>query len=224
MANFKKYIPAATILLAAAVMFAAGCGRCGADLTPGELEIIASADSAGVMRVLTIYDRADSLILRGQCRDFCEDDLDAMFADSLSAGAALARQMVSTVTDPSQDGVGIAGPQVGISRRIVAVMRYDKAGRPFEVYPNIRIEKAFGEKKIGPEGCLSIPGRRQEVERRDSVVVIYARKCAEAPDGIKAWEYVRDTVGGYSAVIFQHECDHLDGVLYIDKVRANSKP
>ena len=128
---FRKYI-----LTAVAVLAAAGCGNCGKDLTPEELKTIASADSAHVMRVLTIYDRADSLILRERCRDFCEEDLDAMFSDSLSAGAALERQMISTVTDPSQDGVGIAGPQVGVKRRIVAVMRYDKAGQPFEVYPS----------------------------------------------------------------------------------------
>lgn len=201
-------------------MAAAGCGKCGADLTPQELKTIASADSAHVMRVLTIYDREDSLILRGRCLDFCKKDLDEMFSDSHSAGATLARQMVSTVTDPSQDGVGIAGPQVGVKRRIVAVMRYDKAGQPFEVYPNIRLEKAFGEEKRGPEGCLSIPGLRGEVKRCDSVVVSYARKCAEAPRGSKVWEYVRDTVGGYSAVIFQHECDHLDGILYIDKASS----
>lgn len=45
-----------------------------------------------------------------------------------------------TVTDSTQDGVGIAGPQVGLKRRVVAVQRFDKAGEPFEVYPNIRVE------------------------------------------------------------------------------------
>ena len=55
---------------------------------------------------------------------------------------SLADKMVATVTSPEEDGVGIAGPQVGISRRIVAVQRFDKAGEPFEVYPNIRITRS----------------------------------------------------------------------------------
>ena len=205
--------------LAAAAILSAGCCSTGSNLTAEELGTIDSADSAGVMRVLTVYDRADSLFLRSECRDFSEEDLSAMFSDPLSAGARLSRQMVSTVTDPSQDGVGIAGPQVGVGRKIVAVMRYDKPGKPFEVYPNIWIEETFGEKKVGPEGCLSIPGLRGKVERWDSVVVRYARVCPEPLQDGKTWEYVRDTVGGYSAVIFQHECDHLDGILYTD--RAN---
>ncbi len=206
-----------TLPALAAAILAAGCCTDGCDLTAEELETIDSADSAGVMRVLTVYDRADSLFLRSKCRDFSLEDLSEMFSDSLSAGARLSRQMVATVTDPSQDGVGIAGPQVGIGRRIVAVMRYDKPGKPFEVYPNIRIEKTFGKKQVGPEGCLSIPGLRGKVERWDSVVVRYAKICPEPLQTEKVWDYVRDTVGGYSAVIFQHECDHLDGVLYTDK-------
>lgn len=218
--SFLKFtLPA----LAAAAILSAGCCSTGSKLTAKELGIIDSADSAGVMRVLTVYNRADSLFLRAECRDFSEEDLTAMFSDSLSAGARLARQMVSTVTDPSQDGVGIAGPQVGVGRRIVAVMRYDKPGKPFEVYPNIRIEETFGEKKVGPEGCLSIPGLRGKVERWDSVVVRYARICSEPISDRKTWEYVRDTVGGYSAVIFQHECDHLGGVLYTDRATSISK-
>ena len=219
------------IALFAAVMFAVACGNMG--LTREELHTIESADSDGIMRVLTINDRADSLVLRTPCADFEEEDLAAMFADSLSPCARLASQMVATVTSPEQDGVGIAGPQVGLSRRIVAVQRFDKPGNPFEVYPNIRIIEERGERRTGVEGCLSIPGRRGIVERWDTVVISYAKAAetlrteaggepvmtdaagdiAAAPD----WEYVTETVGGFTAVIFQHECDHLDGILYIDR-------
>ena len=219
------------IALFAAVMFAVACGNMG--LTREELHTIESADSDGIMRVLTINDRADSLVLRTPCADFEEEDLAAMFADSLSPCARLASQMVATVTSPEQDGVGIAGPQVGLSRRIVAVQRFDKPGNPFEVYPNIRIIEERGERRTGFEGCLSIPGRRGIVERWDTVVISYAKAAetlrteaggepvmtdaagdiAAAPD----WEYVTETVGGFTAVIFQHECDHLDGILYIDR-------
>ena len=219
------------IALFAAVMFALACGNIG--LTREELHTIDSADSNGIMRVLTINDRADSLVLRTTCADFADEDLERMFADSLSPCARLASQMVATVTSPEQDGVGIAGPQVGLSRRIIAVQRFDKPGNPFEVYPNVRILEGRGDRHTGVEGCLSIPGRRGIVERWDTVVISYAKVAgtlrteagdepvmtdaagdiAAAPD----WEYVTETIGGFTAVIFQHECDHLDGILYIDR-------
>ena len=189
----------------AAVMVTA-CGNQG--LTDDELRTIESAGPDGIMRVLTVYDRTDSLVLRTRCADFAEEDLDAMFADSLSPCARLAARMVATVTSPEQDGVGIAGPQVGICRRIVAVQRFDKEGEPFEVYPNVRITARRGERQLGPEGCLSIPGRRGDVSRYRDIDISYT-----SPSTLKD---TTETVTGYTAVIFQHECDHLDGVLYID--------
>ena len=154
------------------------------------------------MRVLTIDDRQDSLVLRTKCRDLGPGEL---ASDEYSR---LAAKMVATVTSPEQDGVGIAGPQVGILRRVVAVMRYDKDDEPFEVYPNARITAVRGEKELGPEGCLSIPGRRGDVPRYQDIDVTYT--------SIKTMKDTTETVKGYTAVIFQHECDHLDGVLYID--------
>lgn len=197
-----------------------GCAVPG--LTDGEKKIIESAGSGGVMRVLTIDDREDSLLLRRPCAYFSSEDLEKMFTDEDSPAAKLAAQMVATVTDPSQDGVGIAGPQVGLSRRIVVVQSFDKEGAPFEVYPNIRIVEYGDGRRTGPEGCLSIPGRRGMVERADTVVIEYAKKAAQ--DGsTPAYSYVRDTVGGFTAVIFQHECDHLDGILYIDRLAPQSE-
>ena len=101
------------------------------DFRAEEIELIDSADS--IMRVLTIADPCDSLILRDTSRTFSAKALLSENYDKLCS------LMVATVTHPSQDGVGIAGPQVGLNRRVVAVQRFDKAGEPFEVYPNIRI-------------------------------------------------------------------------------------
>ena len=129
--------------------------------------------------------------------------------------------MLATVQDPSEDGVGIAGPQVGISRRIVAVQRFDKPGEPFEVYPNIRIVGFSGDTEPGPEGCLSVPGLRGDVMRYRDIDITYTLIGASADGQSNAALAPRDTterVQGFTAVIFQHECDHLDGVLYIDKV------
>ena len=167
-----------------------------------ESRLIMNGD--GLMRVLTVDDPADSLILREPSAMMSVEDLKAPEYE------ALARRMVITVTDPSQDGVGIAGPQVGVLRRVVAVQRLDKEGEPFEVYPNIRIVAFRGEPVSGPEGCLSVPGRRGKVLRWRDIDIEYTSP--------KTLQDTLETVQGFTAVIFQHECDHLDGVLYTDKL------
>ncbi len=181
------------------VIILAGCASGG--LTKQEKAVISGQGQ--VMRVLTVDNREDSLFLRGKCVDFLDRDLKSR------AFRELAGKMVSTVTDPSQDGVGIAGPQVGLARRIIAVQRFDKEGEPFEVYPNVRIESFSGDIVSGQEGCLSVPGERGSVPRYSVVVVSY-----KDPLTLRT---VRDTVEGFTAVIFQHETDHLDGILYTDR-------
>ena len=170
--------------------------------TSAERAIINGADS--IMRVLTIEDSCDVAVLRAKSTDLSESALHS------KEYLRLAHLMVATVTHPSQDGVGIAGPQIGMNRRVVAVQRFDKPGEPFEVYPNIRIVQASDSLAYGPEGCLSVPDRRGEVLRSQKIVIEYA-----ATDPFRM---VRDTVSGFTAVIFQHEIDHLDGILYIDRL------
>ena len=170
-------------------------------LSKGEKELVSG--SPDVMRVLTVADRKDSLFLRKAAKDFSDRDLRS------EEFRTLARKMVRTVTDPSQDGVGIAGPQVGISRRIVAVQRFDKEDEPFEVYANVRIDSLYGPMAYGQEGCLSVPGKRGTVPRWTNAIISYRDPAT--------LQTVRETVSGFTAVIFQHETDHLDGVLYTDK-------
>ena len=167
-------------------------------------------DCEGVMPVLTVQDSLELNVLRAEAAELSDTDI---LSDTYSRLASL---MVATVTSPEQDGVGIAGPQVGVSRRVVAVQRFDKEGEPFEVYPGIRITALRGETVEGPEGCLSIPGLRGMVPRYRDIDITY--KIVR--DGA-----VRDTterVEGFTAVIFQHETDHLDGVLYTDRAVAVS--
>lgn len=168
-----------------------------------ELAIIRSAGP--LLKVYTIADTTDSLLLRGTS--------DALSREMLESPQykQLAEAMVATVTSPEQDGVGIAGPQVGILRRVVAVQRLDKEGEPFEVYPNIRITQMRGELQPGPEGCLSVPGRRGEVMRSRDITISYTSPFTLTD--------TTEVVQGFTAVIFQHETDHLDGTLYIDKLR-----
>ena len=182
--------------------------------TKEELEILDGADS--IIRVLTIENPSDLAVLRAPSIDFsCEALLSEEFA-------RLAELMVATVTHPSQDGVGIAGPQVGLNRRVVAVQRFDKEGYPFEIYPNIHIVWKSDSLKFGPEGCLSVPDRREDVARSTEIVIEYtAIPGPNAPSGLTSTQdlvTVRDTISGFTAIIFQHEVDHLDGILYTDRV------
>ena len=193
-----------------AMMAALACGRSKTGgFSSGELELLNGTDS--IMRVLTVEDSLDHAVLRAASRDFSSGEL---ISDEFKK---LGLRMISTVTHPSQDGVGIAGPQVGLNRRIVAVQRFDKEGEPFEVYANVRIVWMSDSLAYGPEGCLSVPDRRGNVLRSQQIVIEYAdlaslsHSCDDIP-------MTRDTVSGFTAVIFQHEIDHLEGVLYIDRL------
>ena len=157
-----------------AALVLGSCGRHTGGFTEDELALIHEADS--IMKVLTIDSVQDSLVLRTPCTDF---PAEALLSTDYERLCSL---MVATVTHPSQDGVGIAGPQVGLSRRVVAVQRFDKepvswGGRtdyPFEVYPNIRIIWKSDSLAVGGEGCLSVPDRRGDVLRSTEIVIEYA--------------------------------------------------
>lgn len=192
------------------MMAALACGRSKTGgFSSGELELLNGTDS--IMRVLTVEDSVDYAVLRAASRDF---SLEELMSDEFKK---LERMMIATVTHPSQDGVGIAGPQVGLNRRVVAVQRFDKEGEPFEVYANAKIVWMSDSLAYGPEGCLSVPDRRGNVLRSQQIVIEYAdlaslsHSCDDIP-------MARDTVSGFTAVIFQHEIDHLEGVLYIDRL------
>jgi len=196
--EYRKAITPLIHILACAFLLAG----CSGGWSPSEKDVIGKGNA--VMRVLTIEDREDSLFLRTPCKDLT---IKQIRSDEY---AILAGRMLVTVTSPEQDGVGIAGPQVGICRRIVAVQRFDKPGEPFEVYPNIRVTARRGEPEPGPEGCLSVPGRRGDVLRWQDIDISYVSPATGRDTS--------ETVTGFTAVIFQHETDHLDGVLYIDKL------
>ncbi len=187
-----------------------------------------------IMKVLTVDDSPGLAVLRASSSDLSAE---ALCSDNFRI---LAGRMLRTVTHPSQDGVGIAAPQVGINRRVIAVQRFDKPGEPFEVYANIRIVNLSDSTAVGREGCLSVPDKYGEVERSQEIVIEYAdidavqaamqakgnngrrpkRTAAvfrKASMSGKAVPTVTDTVRGFTAVIFQHEADHLDGILYTDK-------
>ncbi len=102
-------------------------------------------------------------------------------------------------------GIGLAAPQLGISQRIIVIAPNDF--KPTALI-NPKIIKAEGE-QIGQEGCLSIPGLYGDVKRYEFVEV-------EAMDR-KGRELIFE-LEGMPARVVQHEIDHLDGILFTDKV------
>jgi peptide deformylase len=104
------------------------------------------------------------------------------------------------------DGVGLAAPQVGISERIIAVQERDRIG----VYANPEILKRSPSQQTGEEGCLSVPGTFGMVDRAKRITVRAIDRHGRT---------VEMDLSGFPAVVWQHEIDHLDGVLFIDKVK-----
>lgn len=186
-----------TILSSALLLVA-----CRGGFTAAERAVIFGGEG-DIMPLTTIAEHSDSLLLRSKSRPMHRS---MVTSEEFST---LCRRMLATVQNPSNEGVGIAAPQVGILCRMVAVQRFDKAGEPFEFFLNPEIVEMSGERKVGSEGCLSVPDMRGEVSRAQQIVLSYRDKDFVAHT---------DTVSGFTAVIFQHEIDHLEGVLYIDRM------
>ncbi len=127
-------------------------------------------------------------------------------------------------------GVGLAAPQVGQSIRLFVVdseqlFKEDEedsgkknngkpkfTGAPIkQVFINPKIIKEFGKKWIYEEGCLSIPGIREEVQREDTVVIQYHDEH---------FRFHEKEFDGITARIIQHEYDHIQGVLFVDRIKA----
>ena len=119
------------------------------------------------------------------------------------AHRALIHDMRDTMREAP--GVGLAGPQIGVSERIF-VFETDDAGRAL-INPEIMERSA--ETAEGEEGCLSIPGLYYPVQRRTRVRVAGLDEDGN-PLSVDATDFL--------ARVFQHEIDHLDGVLFIDRL------
>lgn len=107
-------------------------------------------------------------------------------------------------------GIGLAAPQVGVTKRIVVIdtAREDEKPAPMRLV-NPEVVWASEETKIYDEGCLSVPEHYSEVERPDRVRLRYLDT-----DNQK----VEVEVDGLTAVCVQHEIDHLDGILFVDHI------
>lgn len=109
-------------------------------------------------------------------------------------------------------GVGLAAPQVGISQRLIVVEYSDdedeEAPKKLYVVVNPELVSASTEMVEGMEACLSIPRIMGDVERHENIVVKGFNRFGKP---------VKYKLSGWFARIFQHEMDHLDGVLFTDR-------
>lgn len=164
-----------------------------------EQELIRSGDTTQLMRVIQDTVTAERQVLRTPSVDVDHRD------PSLPL---LARRMYLAVTDSLHPGVGIAAPQVGINRNLIWVQRFDKPGEPMELYLNPQITWRSKLLRKGLEGCLSIPDTMGQVLRNYAIRLTY-----QDSDGAQHEEMIE----GFTAVIFQHETDHLHGILFTDR-------
>ncbi|CAD5248046.1 MULTISPECIES: peptide deformylase [unclassified Imperialibacter] len=118
----------------------------------------------------------------------------------------------------SASGIGLAAPQIGMSIRLFVV-----DGSPLEepevsgfrkVFINAKIVERDGKPIVMEEGCLSIPGVRDDVQRPNSITVNYYDEH---------WKEYTETYEGMKARIIQHEYDHIEGVLFTDHLTAFKK-
>lgn len=175
------------------------------NFTEKEKQIILSGDGESKLHVYQVTDTNELRVLQASSSDIKIDD---------PLLPILEQRMLLTVKDPDHSGVGIAAPQVGINKNLIWVQRFDKEGEPFEFYINPKIIWRSKLIRTGTEGCLSIPNRKEEIQRNNTIRLQYWDKNGNI---------IEENIEGFTAVIFQHEVDHLYGILYPDRLEEQEK-
>ncbi len=151
---------------------------------------------------LAIFQTSDSL----QHRVLLDQSIDAKPKDQFTK-ILVNRMKLALISTGS--GVGIAAPQVGINRNIIWAKRFDKEGKPLEYFINPKILWRSEVLNFGPEGDLSIEVFRDYFYRSQVIQLEYF--------DLKGKKHT-EIVEGFTAVILQHEIDHLSGILITDKI------
>lgn len=106
-----------------------------------------------------------------------------------------------------EDGIGLAAPQVGVSKNVVVIDISElEENESLHIFVNPVIEESSGESVV-EEGCLSIPGVREEVTRPDTITLSYQNEQGAS---------FKHEFDGWLARVIQHEVDHLNGILFVD--------
>lgn len=166
-----------------------------------QVGMIMHGNALETMRVFKINNTQDSIVLRSKSA-YVKPDVNDLVLKQFT------ERLLATVRDSMSMGVGIAAPQVGILKNIIWVQRFDKDEAPFEVYLNPIITNYSDIKQTRREGCLSIPDRAEVLNSRSKSITIEY-------DTMEA-KHVVETITDFTAVIFQHEIDHLYGILFLD--------
>ncbi len=148
----------------------------------------------------------DNIILRNISEPFRIDEIRKY--------RTLAEQMVRYIKNPDNGGVGLAAPQVGVNKRLIVVsLMRDYDDEDYRTIPlfNPVITEHSEEKCTDKEGCLSVPGESGMVERWNWVKIEFL--------DIQGRKY-NMKLENLAARIIQHEIDHLDGILFTDKVES----
>lgn len=169
--------------------------------TKAEKELIKSGDEKTMMKVIQVTEEDELKVLKNVSSDI-------NYKDKLLP--ILAERMFLSMRDPANPGIGIAAPQVGVNRNVFWVQRFDKEGEPFEFYVNPKIIWRSSLLRKGMEGCLSIPDINAEVLRNYTIKLTYWNKEGKLSEEI---------VEGFTAVVFQHEYDHINGILFTDRLK-----
>lgn len=120
----------------------------------------------------------------------------------------LAREMLQTMY--SEDGIGLAAPQVGINKQLIVIdCELDNPTAPPLILINPVITQQGGDVCVIQEGCLSIPGVFLDVTRPEVIEVSYKDENGRPQ---------KRTADGLLARVIQHEIDHLNGVMFVDRV------
>ncbi|OPB94776.1 peptide deformylase [Elizabethkingia ursingii] len=167
-------------------------------LTSNEISIIKQGDIHTALPVYNVSEPEQSKTLLGMSA--------AIDPKDPNTAILVERMKLSLLSTGS--GVGIAAPQVGINRRIIWVQRFDKEGKPLEYFLNPVILWKSQLQNLGPEGDLSITDFRDQFYRSKVIQLEYS--------DLKGKKHT-EIVEGFTAVIFQHEIDHLSGILISDK-------
>jgi peptide deformylase len=167
-------------------------------LTSAEISLINQGDIKTALPIFQTTDSDQHTTLLDQSKE-----MDPTDPNTAKLVARMKESLLST-----DGGVGIAAPQVGINRKVIWVQRFDKQGEPLEYFINPVITWKSELQNLGPEGDLSIPEFRGQFYRSKVIQLHYV--------DLKGQKFT-EIVEGFTAVIFQHEIDHLFGILISDK-------
>jgi peptide deformylase len=156
------------------------------------------------LKIFTIEDPKEEKVLREISKEVTEEEFRTeefqKFLEDLLHTAKTSEEQVGL------ESAGISAPQVGVSKKVMYIFNYDT--QEFELLINPIIQNIGNKTDIEKEGCLSVPNIEKKVERFRKIKVKYMNK-----DG----KTVNRRFAGLNARVVQHEDDHLNGILFIDK-------